>query len=400
MAILVGGAGNDTLTGGSAADFIFGEAGNDELAGLGGNDVLYGGLGNDWLIGGTGNDRLIGGAGNDTYFVDSKADVVTEVSSAHGLDKVSSTVTWILGDHLEQLVLEGTAAINGYGNSLANGIAGNSANNIIYGNDGKDTLWGQGGSDSLYGGTGNDFIDGGTGNDTLDGGTGNDTMSGGAGNDTYYVDNAADVVTETSASHGNDTVYTTVNRTLGNYQERLFLQGGALNGAGNTLDNGVYGNSDNNHLYGGTGNDVLSGGAGDDMLYGGTGNDLIAGGTGNDTLSGGTTGADRYLFNTALNSKTNKDTLTDFIFTQGDKFNLDNDIFTKLAYVGTLRATQFRANLAGNAVDSNDYILYSTIGKTLYYDADGSGAGAKIAFATLAGTSETSLNYSHFAVVD
>ena len=39
---------------------------------------------------------------------------------------------------------------------------------------------------------------GGVGNDTLDGGAGADTLIGGTGNDTYVVDNAGDVVTETS----------------------------------------------------------------------------------------------------------------------------------------------------------------------------------------------------------
>ena len=471
MTTLIGGTGNDTLVGGSGNDHIFGEAGNDILYGLGGNDLLYGGLGNDILSGGTGTDRMIGGAGNDTYYVDNVLDHATEVSSAHGYDTVYSTVTWALGSYLEKLVLTGTAAINGYGNSLANSITGNSANNILNGNDGSDSLNGLGGNDTLNGGTGidtmvggagndtyfvdnaadvvtetniivdydtvystvsralgsyqerlilqgtavtgigntlnnalygntgsnslsgdagNDLLSGGSGNDTLNGGTGNDTMYGGAGNDIYVIDNLADVVTETSAADGYDTVNANASRLLGNYQERLNLLGTiGWGGYGNTLNNALYGNSGSNYLYGNTGNDLLSGG---------NGNDILNGGYGNDTLYGGI-GADRYLFNTPLNTAYNKDTLMDFSWSQGDKFNLDNDIFTKLVYTGTLLTTQFKANATGTAADSNDYILYSTTSKTLYYDADGSGAGAKVAFATLAGTSQTNLLNTDFTVV-
>ena len=47
----------------------------------------------------------------------------------------------------------------------------------------------------------------------LDGGTGNDTMIGGTGNDIYFVDSAADVVTE-NVGEGTDTVNAAVSYTL------------------------------------------------------------------------------------------------------------------------------------------------------------------------------------------
>ena len=50
-----------------------------------------------------------------------------------------------------------------------------------------------------------------------------------------------------------------------------------------------------------------------------------------------------------------------------------------------LDSTEFRANAGGNAADANDFILFDTNTGSLYYDADGSGVGAKVLFATLSG---------------
>ncbi|WP_146242207.1 calcium-binding protein, partial [Pseudomonas jessenii] len=137
-----------------------------------------------------------------------------------------------LGSYQENLILSGTAAINGTGNSLANTLTGNSAANV------------------------------------LNGGVGADTMIGGLGNDIYYVDSAGDVVSETSDSGGIDTVIASVNRILGNYQENLSLSGtAALNGSGNGLANTLTGNSAANVLNGGVGADTMIGGLGNDTYY-------------------------------------------------------------------------------------------------------------------------------------
>lgn len=104
------------------------------------------------------------------------------------------------------------------------------------------------------------------------------------GDDLYYVDNASDVVSETSASGGGiDTVIASISRTLGNYQENLSLSGtAAINGTGNSLANILKGNSAANVLKGGGGDDMLSGGAGNDLLVGGAGKEVLTGGAGND----------------------------------------------------------------------------------------------------------------------
>ncbi len=282
---LRGGLGNDTLIGGDGNDILDGGFGNDSLRSGLGNDRLIGGDGNDTLDGGTGNDTLDGGFGNDTYRVDSLSDFILEGFSSGGIDTVESSVSYTLGNNLENLTLTGLTAINGTGNRLNNVITGNAANNFLNGREGNDTLIGGAGNDFLDGGLGNynDFLDGGLGNDrliggegndTLDGGAGNDNLDGGRGNDTYRVDSLSDVIIEGFSSGGIDTVESSVSYTLGLSLENLTLTGlTAINGNGNNLDNVITGNAANNRLIGGDGNDTLDGGAGNDTFDGGRGND-------------------------------------------------------------------------------------------------------------------------------
>ena len=144
---LVGNSGNNAIDGGAGADVLEGNDGNDTLTGGLDNDTLIGGNGNDVLNGGAGGDTMIGGAGNDTYYVNSTADVVTELAGA-GIDQVFTTISFRLaGTGIENATLIGSLARNLTGNELNNRLIGNDAANIISGGLGGDVLTGGGGAD-------------------------------------------------------------------------------------------------------------------------------------------------------------------------------------------------------------------------------------------------------------
>jgi trimeric autotransporter adhesin len=328
------GSGDIDGKGNESQNVITGNSGDNDLWGMGGNDILKGGGGNDSLSGGIGADTMLGGTGDDYYYVDDSGDVVKE-NVDEGHDTVQATVAFSLSDHVEDLTLWGSAAIDGTGNELANKIKGNSGANILKGEGGNDTLSGGGGLDTLHGGTGDDHylledadlvveaagagfdevtayfdytltanveslvlavgsfgggnaldnfllgnasnntLTGGAGNDSISGWLGADTMIGGLDNDVYVVDDAGDVVIEL-AGEGEDEVASLINNyTLGAFVENLTLGSapGVTQGTGNNLDNKIVGNNAGNVLFGLAGNDDLNGMQGLDFMYGGLGDD-------------------------------------------------------------------------------------------------------------------------------
>lgn len=222
--------------------------GNAQSNNLNGNDV------NNTLDGGGGADVMAGGAGSDVYIVDNVLDQVFEGTDPSA-DEVRSSVTYTLGTNVENLLLTGTADIDGTGNSL---------DNSLYGNAFDNTLRGEGGRDILDSGAGDDYLDGGA----LD-----DLMVGGAGDDTYVVDDAIDFIIEL-VDEGNDTVISSIDYSLADTElENLTLTGTALAGTGNAYSNVITGNALANVLIGGDGDDTLIGGAGADTMTGGAGAD-------------------------------------------------------------------------------------------------------------------------------
>ncbi len=326
-----------------------GNALDNSIIGNSAANTLTGGAGADWIDGGVGADSLVGNIGDDTYVVDDAGDIVTE-STSQGTDTVRSSITWILGVNIENLILTEANHIDGSGNSGANMITGNSGNNVLNGGGGADTMIGGLGNDTyavdstsdqvienpsegtdivqssvtwtlganleylvltgnsnlngtgnaldnvLTGNSGRNTLSGGTGNDWLDGGGGRDTFVGGTGDDTFVIDSSDDSITE-NAGAGTDIVRSSIGWTLGSNLENLLLTGTAsINGTGNTIANVLTGNAGNNALTGNAGDDTLDGLAGSDTLAGGAGNDIYRLGRGhgaemvqeNDSTAGNT----------------------------------------------------------------------------------------------------------------
>ncbi len=142
----------------------------------------------------------------------------------------------------------------------------------------SETLDGSGLSDVITGLAGNDTLNGNGLNDTLDGGTGADRMTGGDGHDLYIVDNAKDVIIETSGTH--DRIQASISIDLNNLAydgiEHLTLTGTAgLIATGDESKNVLIGNLGANRIDGRAGADTMIGGAGNDIFTSDTFQDVV-----------------------------------------------------------------------------------------------------------------------------
>jgi serralysin len=107
----------------------------------------------------------------------------------------------------------------------------------------------------------------------------------------------------------------------------------------------------------------------------------LIGGLGNDSLMGGS-GLDQFIFNAALGSG-NVVVISDYS-SADDTILLDDAIFAAIGPAGTdLAAAAFAIGSA--ATSSAHRIIYNSGTGQLFYDADGSGAGAAVHWATLTG---------------
>ncbi len=267
-AVLLGGAGNDTLTAGHGG-IVGGLAGvvNGVVVGpVVGNCYLDGGAGNDTLVSGFGNDIIKGGAGDDNYLW--PPGTLTDVwDGGEGND----TVTILGNDTFQGQPASDQFVLSAMGERVLFQRVNLVQFTVDIGSTEKIVLKPGAGDDAVTindltgvrslrqvtveGGQGNDWIDGSgqlnsriqlilrgnEGNDVLLGGAGNDLLDGGEGDDQLAGNDGADVL---------------------------------LGGLGNDL------------LQGGGGKDLLLGGAGDDVLRGGSGNDALFGGEGTDDLDG------------------------------------------------------------------------------------------------------------------
>jgi Ca2+-binding RTX toxin-like protein len=369
--------------------------------------VIAGNAGANILVGGGGADTLVGRGGDDIYRVSDSRAFVYEIAG-EGTDIVYTSVSFRTDHAVEYLLAEdaaSTAAINLVGGAFAQTIAGNAGANIIDGGTGADTLVGRGGDDSYIvrdglanvhesAGEGSDIvyaaasyrlrdgqslefllahdaastadlnlvgnalaqvIAGNAGANIIDGAGGADTLVGRGGNDTYLVRDAGTFVYET-AGEGSDVIYTAVSYALTSDSSIEFLL--ADNAAATTALN-------------------LAGNEHAQLIAGNEGANTIAGGGGADTLVG-RGGEDGFAFTAPLGNG-NVDWIYDFNVA-ADTVLLDDAVFAGLT-PGALAAGAFVTGSA--AADADDRVIYDAAAGSLLFDADGSGAGAAVLFATL-----------------
>lgn len=264
---------------------------------------------------------------NDTYVVDRAGDHVSEEDGS-GTDTVLNSRSVDLtsaqfSGAVENVTLTGTADLDVTGNGLANTIRGNAGDNQI------------------------------------DCGFGSDRMSGFRGDDTYVVNSGGGVVDEGIAgSVGTDLVISAVTFNLRGAQvagtqtavEDLVLSGNAtINGFVNALENRIVGNAAASIL------------------------------SGSPAMTFCPTGADIFVFQSALSANSNVDAILNFDVAQ-DTMHLKSLFRTALG-AGTLDPRGFHIGSA--AADAERHIIYNAANGNLSHDADDVGGAAAIRFAVL-----------------
>ncbi|MEQ1955778.1 hypothetical protein [Mesorhizobium sp. CN2-181] len=311
------------IVGDGDAETIRGTQWAETISGNGGADKLYASNG-DKLYGGDGDDTLFDANGHVAF--DGGKDIDTVSYAYHGAVKA---------------YLDGLAVNNGDA----------SADSFVS----IENLIGSAKDDSLGGTSGVNVLDGGLGNDILYGGDGGDTLIGGEGIDTAHYSGADAGVIASLANPA-------INAGFAKGDSYVSIE----NLSGSKYDDALNGDNAVNTIRGGYGDDRIKGYGGNDILF-------------------GDAGADKFIFNSALDAATNVDTVADFDAAE-DTIQLDDAIFTALKSLGVLDASFFRANATGLPADANDYIVYETDTGKLFYDADGNGANfAGVQFATLTG---------------
>ncbi len=239
------------------------------------------------------------------------------------------------------------------------------------------TIKGDKDSESIVGSKVNDMVSAGGGNDFISTDLGRDTIDGGKGNDSivYAERNVAVKVALDGSKAVGVKVDWVVEDTVRNVEN---VYGGSL---GDVLK----GDKAANYLNGLGGADKLKGGIGDDSLEGGLGADSVWGGAGRDT----------FLFMGPVDAV---DHLKDFSHAD-DTIVLRNVEFAAFAKTGNLSSKGFRANADGHeAHTAKQKLIYDKSDGSLWYDADGKGAGAAIQVAVLDNKPQN-LDFHDFLIV-
>ncbi|MGN8081724.1 putative Ig domain-containing protein [Variovorax sp. 22077] len=344
--LLLGGAGDDSLTGSSFDDVLDGGTGDDYLEGGAGNDIYR------WRPG-DGTDRIHDVSGFDTLEVSGLLPSQLRARSDNGrLELVADSGEILRIERVNGVpdVLDRVKFSDGTILSAADlreqALRATQQNDTIVGFDGDDHIQGLGGNDYLQGGgwleggDGDDYLDGGV---IMDGGPGNDEFRG-RGSATYIVGDGRDFVW--AATYADNVVkfvpgFTPDNVTVraggnlvffkddlngvviynlfagwsGAFRQEEFrnhpwtflFADGTIWTIEDVFDRALVATEGNDQIFGFETDDVLNGDAGDDELNGMDGNDTLDGGIGNDLLSGGE-GDDTYLWGIGSGDDTIDDT--------------------------------------------------------------------------------------------
>lgn len=183
---------------------------------------------------------LTGTSRDDTHVVKDSNTCIVETADG-GYDTVRSSMSYVLPDNVEKIVLLDKANIDATGNGLANEINGNNGANVLSGLGADDRLFGGGGNDVLIGGAGNDRLAGQDGDDVLIGGAGADRIYGDASADRFIyqsitetLDSARDTIVNFSAAQGDrvDLSEIDANALLLSDQHFTYIGSGAFTAAG------------------------------------------------------------------------------------------------------------------------------------------------------------------------
>lgn len=195
----------------------------DQITGSSGNDIVKGaadsmsytlGDGDDNFTGtDTANELVLGGAGNDTISLGDNADVtdtlgIAGVVGTQTANLILSSVQENGSDYIAALDAAG-ATVGGvqtavglsfHDGAYADGGTGDDAitsgdqDDILIGGTGNDTIKAGGGFDIVLAGAGDDVLSGGDGTDWLAAGAGNDVIEGNAGGDFIFGGEGRDVL--------------------------------------------------------------------------------------------------------------------------------------------------------------------------------------------------------------
>jgi Ca2+-binding RTX toxin-like protein len=335
--LLTGTATNDTIYAYAGNDTVNAGAGNDNVSGASGNDTLNGEAGNDSLAGGAGNDQLNGGTENDTLKGDSNDDVL-------------------------------------------NGGAGN---DFLYGGADNDQLNGGDDNDVMYVGDGVDVVNGGS--DTIawaaaTGFTGGDWLSYSA----YNIGVNVNLATAAVSGGASGDTFSNIEHLSGSKQADVLVGHGSVAGM----------------IKGNGGNDKITAGA--------AAGDVLVGGTGRDTMTGVATNLDYFQLEYSETTDMGFDRINNF--DSGALATSDKLIVSQKTFgldIGTAGSTLVAsgvvsvASLTDAAVVAATRFIFETDTKTLWFDADGNGAGDAYALAHIdnAGNTLAALTVSDFLVI-